>query len=255
VRWDPYRTELDLAQVDAADVVVNLAGAKVERWPWTASYRQQLLTSRVTTTKVLADAIATVDRRPAMVNASGVNIYGDDRGDEELTEESSDGEGFLTDVVRAWEAATEPAAEAGGRVALARASAVMDKRGGVLKVVRLPFWLGVGGRVGSGRQWFSSLSLPDYMAAMTLLMSDTVLSGPFNLSGPVPVSNQEFTEAVGRRLHRPTVIPVPGFAVNLAVGDMANLVLGSRRILPKRLLDTGFEFAQPTIEDQLAVGL
>jgi uncharacterized protein (TIGR01777 family) len=253
VRWDPYRAELDLGLVDRSDVVVNLAGAKVEHWPWTSSYKQQLLDSRVTTTSVLAEAIATVDRRPALINASGVNIYGDDRGDEELTEDASDGPGLLADVVRAWEGAAETASEAGARVVLVRGSAILDKNGGVLKVVRLPFWLGIGGRVADGRQWFSSLSLPDYVAAVTRLIGDDSMDGPYNVSAPVPTSNRGFTKALGRRLNRPTVLVVPGFAMRLATGDMGNLVLGSRRILPARLLAAGFEFAHPTIEDQLEV--
>jgi uncharacterized protein len=255
VRWDPYRAELDLGLVDGADVVVNLAGAKVERWPWTPSYKHKLRDSRVTTTTVLADAIATVDRRPALVNASGVNVYGDDRGDEELTEDSSDGEGLLADVVRAWEGAAEPAAEAGARVVLVRGSAILDKRGGMLKVVRLPFLVGIGGRVGDGRQWFSSLSLPDYVAAVTRMITDDSMDGPYNVSAPVPTTNRGFTKAMGRRLNRPTVLVAPAFAMRLASGDMGNLVLGSRRILPARLLTAGFEFAHPTIDDQLAVAL
>jgi uncharacterized protein len=255
VQWDPYQAELDLGLVDGTDVVVNLAGAKVEHWPWTPSYKQKLLESRVTTTKVLAAAIATVDRRPALVNASGVNIYGDDRGDEELTEDSSDGQGLLADVVRAWEAAAEPASEAGARVVLVRGSAILDKRGGMLKVVRLPFLVGIGGRVGDGRQWFSSLSLADYLAAVTRFITDESMDGPYNVSAPVPTSNRGFTKAMGRRLNRPAVLVAPAFAMRLATGDMGNLVLGSRRILPARLLTAGFEFAHPTIDDQLAVAL
>lgn len=250
VRWDPYHGVLDLAVVETSDVVVNLAGAPIAHWPWTTSYKETLRTSRVVTTTTIANAIAEVERRPALVNASGVGYYGD-RGDEVLDESSTNGNTFLAGICRDWEAAAEPAAEAGGRVCVVRTSPVLDSRGGALKPMRIAFGLGLGGRFGDGRQWFPSISLSDYLAAVTRVVTDETLSGPFNLVGPVPATNAEFTEALGRRLRRPTVLRVPSVAVRLAGGELSGEVLGSIRATPRRLDDAGFEFAHPTVDDQL----
>jgi len=250
VRWDPYGGVLDLAVVEASDVVVNLAGAPIAHWPWTPSYKERLRTSRVATTTTIATAIAEVDKPPALVNASGVGYYGD-RGDEVLDESSTNGNTFLAGVCRDWEAATAPATEAGARVCVIRTSPVLDSRGGALKPMRIAFGLGLGARFGDGRQWFPTIALADYLAAVTRIVTDETLSGAFNLCGPVPVTNAEFTEALGRRLHRPTKLRVPAVAVRLAGGELSGEVLGSIRVTPRRLDDAGFEFAHPTVDDQL----
>jgi len=254
-RWDPHRGELDADLLEGVDTVINLAGAPFVHWPWTASYKRTLLDSRIETSRTLADTIARLDAKPALVNASGADYYGDDRGDERLDESSSTGSGFLASVVREWEEATRSAREAGARVVNTRTSAVIDRRGGPLKTMGLPFRLGLGGRVGSGRQWFPTISLDDYLAAMTRLATDDSMQGPYNLTGPDPVTNAEFTKALGRQLRRPTVMVAPAFALKAVMGDLATVVIGSRRVVPTRLLDAGFEFVHPDIESQLEAAL
>ena len=251
VRWDPYRAALDRAVVASSDVIINLAGAPIARWPWTSGYKDKILQSRLATGNTIAAAIAEVDDRPAWINASGIGYYGD-RGDELLDEGSTNGSGFLAEVVRQWEATTQPARDAGARVCMIRTSVVLDSDGGALKLMKLPFKFGVGGRLGDGRQWFPTVSLSDYRAAVTRLASDDNLEGPYNIVAPVAATNAEFTEAMGHRLHRPTVLTVPGFAVRLGAGELSGEVLGSIRATPRRLDEAGFEFSHPTIEEQLA---
>lgn len=253
-RWDPYAGVVDRALIEDAGAVVNLAGAPIAHWPWTESYKRQILDSRVATTGTLATAIAESDAKPALVNASGVGLYGD-RGDERLDEGSGPGDTFLASVVEKWEAATAPARDAGARVALARTSPVLDKSGGALKVMRLPFLLGVGGRIGSGKQWFASISLADYVAASMRLIEDDTLQGAFNLVAPGEATNAEFTRELGRALHRPTLIPVPAFAMKAVAGELSGEVLGSLRVAPARLLEAGFSFEHPTVREQLAAAL
>lgn len=251
LRWDPYRGDLDRTTVAASDVVINLAGAPIAHWPWTASYKRTILESRLVTGRTIAAAISEVDRRPAWVNASGIGYYGD-RGDEVLDEGSTNGSGFLAEVVRQWEAVTGQARTAGARVCMIRTAVVLDSDGGALKLMKLPFQLGVGGPLGDGRQWFPTISLPDYLSAVTRLASDESLEGPFNVTAPIPATNAEFTAAVGRRLNRPTFMRVPGFAIRLAAGELSGEVLGSIRATPRRLDEAGFEFAHPTIDAQIA---
>lgn len=253
-RWDPYGCVLDPDLVAGADVVVNLAGVPIARWPWTASYKHRILESRLATTRTIADTIAVVNSAPALVNASGIGYYGD-RGDEELDEDSPRGQGFLCDVTDQWEAATAAAEESGSRVAIIRTSVVLDASGGALKVMKLPFLAGVGGKFGSGRQWFPTISLHDYLAAVTRLATDDTLHGPFNVVAPTSVTNAEFTKALGQRLHRPTILPVPAFALKAVAGELSSEVLGSIRASPRRLLQAGFEFSHPTIGDQLDAAL
>lgn len=249
--WDPANGGLDPAHLDGADTILNLGGAPIEHWPWTESYKDTILHSRLQTTGTLARTMAALDSSPALVNASGINYYGSDRGDEQVDEYSAAGDGFLADVCRQWEQATEPASAAGSRVVMMRTSLVLHRSGGVLKLIKIPFLAGVGGRLGSGRQFFPSISLTDYIAAAIRLATDPGLSGPFNLVAPVPATNADFTQALGRRLHRPTVVPVPGFALRTAVGELANEMLGSLNAVPTRLTAAGFEFRHPTIDDQV----
>ena len=221
----------------------------IAHWPWTRSYREQIVTSRLEATGTLAETIAGLDAKPALVSASGVNFYGFDRGDERIDESSDTGTGFLADVCRLWEEATSPAADAGGRVAIMRSAPVLHRSGGMLKLAKLPFGLGIGGRLGGGQQWFPSISLRDYLAAATRLATDAELSGVFNLVTPVAATNADFTEAMGRRLKRPTVIPVPAFALKGVAGEQSGMLLGSLHITPERLLAAGFAFADPTVQD------
>lgn len=246
VRWDPYAGTLVTDLLRDTDAVVNLAGAPFVHWPWTASYRRAILESRVRTTTTLAESIAALTDKPVLVNASGADYYGDDRGDDRLDETATTGPGFLAEVVRQWEAATSSASEAGGRVVNLRTSAVLDQRGGPIKAMGIPFRLGIGGRVGDGRQWFPSISMHDWLGAVTRLICDDSMRGPFNLSGPQPVSNAEFTRILAAQLHRPAVLVAPATPLKWVLGGLATVVIGSRRVLPARLLEAGFTFAHPT---------
>ncbi len=250
-RWDPYSGKLVTELLHDVDAVVNLAGAPFVHWPWTASYKRSILESRVRTTTTLADSIADLVDKPVLVNASGADFYGDDRGDDRLDETAPTGQGFLAEVVRQWEAATTSASEAGARVVNLRTSAVLDKRGGPIKVMGIPFRLGIGGRVGNGRQWFPSISLPDWLSAVNRLISDDSMHGPYNLSGPQPVTNAEFTRILAAQLHRPAVLVAPAGPLRFVLGGLATVVIGSRRVLPARLLEAGFTFAHPTTISQV----
>ena len=182
-----------------------------------------------------------------LVVASAVGVYGD-RGDEILTEESAAGEGFLADVVRAWEAAADPAREAGIRVVHLRQGIVISKDGGALKPMLLPFKLGVGGRVGSGKQWWSWIGMDDLVASYAHAL-DGDLAGVVNATAPNPATNEQFTKALGSALHRPTVIPVPAFAARTLFGEMGDaMLLGGQRVLPARLVEAGLDFSTPTID-------
>lgn len=255
-RWDPYQADLPAEALTGVHAVVNLAGAAIAHWPWTASYREQLLTSRVATTETIARAVSTLDGElPALVNASGVGRYGPDRGDETLDESSTAGDGFLAGVVVQWEAATQAAADAGARVVMARTSVVLDKAGGALPVLRRPFLLGVGGRLGDGRQWFPTVSLEDYLSALTRAVTDTEMSGPYNIVAPKPATNAELTALMGKLLHRPTLLRVPALPLKVLLGELSGELLGSLRVLPNRLLEAGFEFTHPDLESQLRAAL
>jgi len=251
IEWDPHRSALDPGLVGEHDVVVNLAGAPLAHWPWTASYKGTLVTSRTNTTRTLAQAIAAADRKAALVNASAIGYFGD-RGDEVLDDDSPPGTDFLSRLVQDWEAAAMPAVDAGARVARIRAGIVLHRSGSILKLARVPFWLGLGGKIAGGQQWFPTVSLADYLNVGSLLVSDDSLAGSFNVVAPEPARNTDFTRELGRRLRRPTVMPVPGFAIRaVAGGDLSVQLLGSIRARPRRLLEAGYEFENPTIRDQI----
>jgi uncharacterized protein (TIGR01777 family) len=247
IAWDPAAGSLDARMLEGADAIVNLSGANIGQ-RWTASRKREILESRTTTTDLLARTAAALDPRPSVfISAGGVGIYGD-RGDEMVTEESTLGSGFEADVVRAWEAAAAPARDAGVRVVSFRQGAVLAKEGGALARMLLPFRLGVGGRVGSGRQWWTWVALDDVVAAYGFVLQNE-LAGVVNLCAPNPVTNEQFAEALGKVLRRPTILPTPAFAVRALFGEMGeDVLLRGRRALPVRLLDAGFEFSLPTIE-------
>jgi uncharacterized protein len=235
-RWDPAHGVLDQVVIDDADVVVNLAGANVGHFPWTESYERQFVASRIDTTRLLAEAVARAEGRPALLAQSGVAGYGD-RGNEVVTEDTpTDADSFMADVVRQWEAATEPAHLAGRRVVVLRTSVVLDRRGGALKTMLLPFKLGMGGVVGSGEQYFATISLDDWVRAVTFLAVDDGMSGTFNVTGPDCSTNAEFTEELGKALHRPTVLKVPAFPLRRLAGPIGGEMLASTRVEPHRLL-------------------
>ncbi|HEX4747688.1 MAG TPA: TIGR01777 family oxidoreductase [Gaiellaceae bacterium] len=250
VRWDPATGEIDSEHLAGVDAFVNLSGENLGK-RWTAARKREILDSRVHSTELVARiAAAAADPKPAVVVASAVGFYGD-RGDEVLTEESAGGSGFLTDVVRQWEAAADPARAAGVRVVHLRQGIVIAKEGGALKPMLLPFRLGAGGRLGSGKQWWSWIGMRDLVAAyMDALTTD--VAGVVNATAPNPVTNEQFTKALGKALGRPTVVPVPGFAARALFGEMGEtMLLGGQRVLPARLLDKGFEFSAPTLDTAL----
>lgn len=253
--WDPRTGDVDHQVLAEADVVVNLCGTTIGRPHWTASYRRGLHDSRVASTRSLATALARIDEPPAFLAQSAVGYYGEDRGAEILDEDSSPGRGFLADLVAAWEAAAEPAHEAGVRVCHLRTGLVLDRAGGTFPLQALPFRFGMGGRVGSGRQYFPAIGLADWVAAALFLGSAPTARGVFNLTAPEPATNAELTAELGRLLHRPTPLPLPAPMLRLALGGLAAELLGSRRIVPRRLLEAGFTFQTPDISSTLAAAL
>ncbi|MEO6473391.1 MAG: TIGR01777 family oxidoreductase [Aeromicrobium sp.] len=253
--WDPASGNLDQVLIDSADAVINLSGAPVAHWPWTAAYRHKILVSRTSATATLARAIAASPKPPALVSASGMSAYGSDRGSEVLTEKSSLGKGFLTDVVHQWEAAASPAADAGARVCFIRTSLVLDKHGGTLKTMLPIFRLGLGGKLSTGKQYFSVISLNDWVRAAAFLVETETASGPFNFANPNPSTNAEFTTQLSSALRRPAVMRVPGFAIKTALGRLSDELLGSLRVVPEHLQAEGFVFEEPDLESTIAAGL
>jgi uncharacterized protein (TIGR01777 family) len=246
--WDPAHRLLDPSLLAGADAVVHLAGAGVGDKRWSAAYKQTILASRVDGTSTLAAALASLDSPPGvLVSASAVGYYGE-RGDEILDDSSSNGSGFLADVVRQWEACTSPASNAGVRVVHIRSGLVLAADGGVLGTTLPLFKVGLGGRLGSGRQWMPWIALPDEVAAIRFLIDTASMSGAVNLSAPAPVRNSEYTHLVGQAVHRPTLAPVPRFALRAALAGFADEgALVSQRAVPRRLLDAGFEFSYPDL--------
>ena len=256
VRWDPERGELDGAALAGVDAVVHLAGEGIGDHRWSDEHKRRVLDSRVKGTTLVAETMAALDPRPSvLVSASAIGYYGD-RGDERLTEESPPGEGFLADVVRQWEGATGAAEAAGIRVAHIRTGLVLARSGGALAPMLPLFRFGLGGRLGSGRQWWSWISLTDEVAAIRFLL-DRDVAGPVNLTGPEPVTNAKLTKVLGRVLHRPAVVPVPRFGPALVLGREAaeEMVFASQRALPAVLQREGFSFAHPTLEPALRAEL
>lgn len=253
--WDPYAGKVDQSVVDGADVVANLAGAPIARWPWTEAYQRTLHDSRIETTRTLAEAVARSPRPPTFLAQSGVAGYGD-RGEEVLTETSTTpADTVLGRITREWEAATAPAADAGARVCIMRTAVVLDKRGGALKPLRLLFRAGLGGPLGDGRQYFPTISLEDWVRAATFLAEGSHCSGVYLLSGPGTTTNAELTALLGDLLHRPTLVRAPAWPMRKVLGELSNELLGSVRVEPEHLLADGFEFAHPTLRDRLTAGL
>jgi uncharacterized protein (TIGR01777 family) len=252
IRWDPAAGTIDAHRLEAFDAVVHLAGENIGAGRWTSARKARIRNSRVDGTRMLAQTLAGLARPPkVLVSASAVGFYGN-RGDGELDESSSPGEGFLAGVCRDWEAATVPAAEAGIRVVLARFGVVLAREGGALARLLPPFRFGLGGRLGSGRQFMSWVSLEDVVGAIRFLLENESLRGPVNVTSPQPVTNRQFTETLGRVLHRPTVLPAPAFLLRVALGEMADeMLLSSARVLPRRLLDAGYRFSQTDLEATL----
>lgn len=251
----PWRTDnLHPAAVEPFDAVVHLAGRNVGT-RWTAKTKQEIRESRVQGTKTIADAVTESYRHTgkpsALVSVSGVGYYGS-RGDEVLTEASAMGSGFLAELARDWEAATEPASAAGVRVFIPRVGVVLTRRGGALKKMLLPFQLGLGGPIGNGKQWMSWIVLEDLIHLLGSALTDANLRGPMNAVAPEPVTNREFVGALGKALHRPTIFPLPGFVVKTLFGEMGEeTLLASGRAVPTKLQELGFKFSHQEIGEAM----
>ncbi|HEU5159920.1 MAG TPA: TIGR01777 family oxidoreductase [Streptosporangiaceae bacterium] len=250
-RWDPFGA-IDAKALEGVDAVVNLAGAGIGDRRWTESYKRQIRDSRVVGTRNLAETLAGLAARPrVLVSASGMNFYGD-TGDRETDETAPAGAGFLADLARDWEAAAAPAAAAGIRVVHARSGHVLAPDGGLLGRLLPLFKLGLGGRLGAGRQWMSWITRDDHIAALRLLI-DGDLAGPVNLTAPSPVTNADFTKALGRAVRRPAFFSVPPVALRAALDGLADEgALISLRIVPGRLTAAGFAFRHPELDGALA---
>lgn len=257
ISWQPAQGQLDPAAVAAADVVVNLSGANVGDHRWTPRYKGVLRSSRIEPSGTLARTIAQLpatDRPRVLLQASGVGYYGD-TGDREATEDASAGTTFLADLCRVWEAAARPAEDAGTRVVLLRTAPLIDAGGGLIKPLLLPFRLGLGARIGGGRQWMAWMALADWLGAVEILIERDDVAGPVNMVGAEQATNAEFTRAFGRAVHRPALLAVPGAAISLAVGGLATEMRISQRAVPAVLRKAGFQWTYPTVEAALHAAL
>jgi len=253
IAWDPDAGVIDAASLEGVGAVINLAGVGIGDKRWMPARKQEILESRTKSTRLLATTLSGLATKPAVfVSGSAVGYYGG-RGDEILTEESRPGDDFLADVCVQWEAAARPAADAGIRLVTIRTGIVLGRDGGVLKRLLLPFRLGLGGRVGSGDQWMSWISLHDEIAAILHAIRTESLRGPVNLTAPNPATNLELTKALGKAVHRPTVLPTPLAPLKARYGSelVQHLLVEGQRVVPKALEASGFEFEHATIEDAL----
>lgn len=255
IAWDPAAEQAvaDTSALEGCAAAIHLSGASVAGQRWTASYRKEMVASRVGTTRAVAKTLAGLREKPrVLVVASAVGIYGS-RADTVADETTATGTGFLAELCAAWEAAAVPARDAGIRVVHARFGVVLGK-GGALGKMLPAFRLGLGGPLGDGRQWMSWVSLADAVRAVLFAMETNTITGAMNVTAPEPVTNAEFTRALGRALHRPAVLPVPAFALRLLFGEMADeTLLASQRAVPKKLMEVGFRFEHPELEGALRV--
>ncbi len=254
VAWAPAAGTIEAEKLEGHDAAVHLAGAGIGDHRWTDEHKRAVLDSRVQGTALLARTLAGLSSPPeVLVSGSAVGFYGPDPGDRELTEADDRGTGFLADVVARWEEAASPAAEAGIRVARMRSGVVLSAKGGALAKQLLPFKAGIGGRMGTGRQWLSWISVDDEIAAIAHLLTTDELSGPVNVTSPQPVTNAEYTATLARVLKRPAILPTPTPALQLLFGRemVKEMMLGGQRVLPARLQASGFTFAHPELEGAL----
>lgn len=250
--WQPEKDLIHLDNDIHLDAVINLNGVNIGDKPWSAQRKRAIIDSRVQSTALLSQAIAERFAPPSVfINASAIGFYGD-TGNTEVNESSPAGNNFLTDIVRQWEAAAQPAIEDGIRTVFIRSGVVLTPQGGALKKMLLPFKFGLGGKMGNGQQFMSWISLTDELRAIHFILNQTTLSGPINLTAPNPVTNIDFIKALGRTLKRPTLLPMPSFLVKTLFGEMGDLLLlGSNRVIPNVLLNHGFQFMHKDIEHAL----
>jgi uncharacterized protein (TIGR01777 family) len=252
IEWHPNEGRLDTAALEGIDAVVHLAGESIASGRWTDDKKRTIRDSRVKGTALLSDALARLSRPPSVfVSASAIGYYGN-RRDEVLTEKSLPGNDFLAGVCVEWEKATRRAIEKGIRTVHARFGIILDANEGALAKMLTPFRMGIGGRVGDGKQWMSWIAIEDVVNGLISVIGDKSVSGPVNFVAPNAVTNAEFTKTLGRALSKPTLFPVPVFAVRLAFGEMADaLLLSSQRVKPVVLEKLGFKFAQPSLQPAL----
>lgn len=252
VYWSPSQGEIEREALEGLDAVIHLAGESIANGRWTEAKKQRILKSRTEGTRLVAETLAQLKNPPAcLISASAIGYYGD-RGDEALCEDSPPGDDFLAKVCQQWEAACEPARQAGIRVVNPRIGIVLSYKGGALEKMLLPFQLGLGGVLGSGHQYLSWIAIDDVLAAFMHILATPSLSGPVNLAAPEPLTNAEFTRVLGKVLLRPTILPVPAFSLRALMGEMADsLLLSSTRVCSNRLLNTGFQFQYPDISSAL----
>jgi hypothetical protein len=249
IRWNPEGGEIDAAALEGMDAAIHLAGENVAEGRWTDEKKRRIRESRAKGTRLLSQTLAQLQHKPrTLVSASATGFYGN-RGDEVLTEQSASGDDFLSEVCREWELATQPASEGGMRVVNLRFGVILTARGGALKKMLTPFKLGVGGRIGSGEQYMSWITLDDAVGVILFALETESLRGPVNVVAPQAVTNLEFTKALGGALSRPTIFPVPKFAARLAFGEVADaLLLSSARVEPLRLKEAGYRFQYPDLK-------
>jgi uncharacterized protein len=252
IEWHPNQDSINSEKLEGFDALINLAGENVAEGRWTDDKKKKIHDSRVHGTHLLSEAITRLTAKPRVfLCASATGIYGD-RGDETLDEQSESGGGFLAGVCREWEKATEPALRAGVRVVNLRFGPILARAGGMLEKMLMPFKMGLGGKIGSGKQYISWVALEDAVAAMKLALQDETIRGPLNVVSPKPVTNERFTRALGEVLSRPTVMAMPAFAARLAFGEMADeMLLVSQKVIPKRLQTAGFQFEYSDLESAL----
>ncbi|MGI8669248.1 MAG: TIGR01777 family oxidoreductase [Aridibacter sp.] len=254
INWDAYEgfAEKEIEKLKGIDAVIHLAGENVGDSNWDEEKKRRIRKSRVEGTRTLVDALKKLENPPKIfISASAVGFYGN-RGDEILTEESETGEGFFPEVCRAWEAEGDKAKDFGARVVHPRIGVVLSKDGGALGKMLTPFKFGVGGTIGSGEQWMSWIAIDDLVRIFHFALENENLTGAINATAPNPVNNEEFTDTLGNVLHRPTILPVPAFGIKLLFGEMGEkLLLEGCRVIPQKLLDAGFEFEHPKLEEAI----
>jgi uncharacterized protein len=253
IEWHPSHGTIDAQQLEGFDAVVHLAGESIASGRWSDEKKRRIRESRIQGTQLLSKSLAQLTKPPRLfISASAIGFYGN-RGDELLTEESKPGDGFLADVCVEWENATRPAEEKGIRTVHARFGIILDPEGGALAKMLTPFRMGVGGKVGDGKQWMSWITLDDVIEGLRFLLEKSAVSGPVNFVAPNPVMNEEFTKALGHALSRPTFFPVPGFVAQIAFGEMGDaLLLASQRVEPARLKASGYKFHHDKIDAALS---
>jgi len=255
-RWDPAAGTIDAEALEGVDAVVHLSGASLAEGRWTEAKKKEFFDSRVGSTRLLSRTLAGLEKKPAvLVVASAIGFYGN-RGDETLTESSPKGAGFLPDLCEQWEAAGAPASDAGIRLVHPRIGLVLSSHGGALPKMLTPFKLGLGGVVGSGRQYMSWIAIADLLRVIEACLHDDSLNGPVNATAPNPVTNQQFVKMLGHLLGRPTFVPVPVFTIDLMLGEMGRtLLLEGAKVIPAKLKEHQFAFACPTLESALRSAL